>query len=109
MAVKKEIINVMAQNCPAGKDDQYNKWYDVHIAENFKAKGVKKAIRYKRIGDDEKTPQYLAFYYFDNKEGFDSYNVSPERAAAGKVPGRPDGVTVSFRGQYELITFMEKK
>ncbi len=110
MAAKKIIINVMAQDVdnPA-VDAQYNKWYsDAHLPENFKFKGMKKAARYKRIGDDKSTAQYLAIYQFDSMEDFEAYNKSPEHEKAAKVPGRPDGVKVRFRGQYELIKSWEK-
>lgn len=105
----KEVINIMAQDLANPKDDaQYNKWYNVHLPENFKYKGITEAARYKRIGDDASAPQYIAIYTFKNYEEFQKYNTSPERAAAGKVPGRPDGVTVKIRAQYELIKRWKK-
>ena len=94
----------MAQDCPPGMDkQQYNKHHDAHILELFKFKGMKTAARYKKIGGDENAPQQLAVFSFDSFEDFEKYDTSPEHAAAAKVPGRPEGVVVRFRAQYELI------
>ena len=105
----KEIINIMCQDLenPA-EDEAYNEWYNVHLPENFKFKGITKAARYKRIGDDESAPQYIAIYHFKNYDEFNEYNTSPERAAAAKVGKRPESVKVRMRAQYELINSWEK-
>ena len=105
----KPIINLMAMDCPPGEEEQFNKWYnDAHLPENFKCKEMKKAARYKRIGDDNTAPQYIAIYHFDSLKDFEEYDKSPQHLAAAKVPGRPDGIRVRFRTQFELIKSWEK-
>ncbi len=91
------------------KEEQFNKWYnDVHLPENFKFKGMKKAARYRRIGDNKNAPKYLAIYYFDSMEDFIEYDNSPEHSHARSVPGQPEGMMPRFRVQYELIKNWEK-
>ena len=104
----KQIINIMAQDAPPGKEEQYNTWTNNHLDVLFKFKGLKKAARYKRIGDNENVPQYIGVYYFDNFEDFEAYNKSPELAEALKTEGRPDGIVVKWRAQFELIKSWEK-
>ena len=106
----KPMINILGQNLANPEDEeQYYKWYhEGHIPEFFKFKGMKSAARYKRIGDDETVPQYLTIYTFDSLEARKEYEQSPERAAGMKATGRPDGITASWRGQFELIRSWEK-
>ena len=105
----KPVINIMAQDAPPGKEEQYNEWTNKHLDALFKFKGIKKAERYKRIGTDEKVPQYIGIYYFDSFKDFEAYNKSPELAAAIKTEGRPEGIVVKWRAQFELIKSWEKK
>ena len=105
----KQIINIMAQDSPPGKEEQYNTWTNNHLDVLMKFKKLKKASRYKRIGDDERVPQYIAVYYFDNFGDFEEYNKSPELADAIKTEGRPDGIVVKWRAQFELIKSWEQE
>lgn len=104
------IININAKDFDNPEmEEQYNRWYSEHIAENFKFKGMRKVSRYKRIGDNAAAPQYLAVYCFDSIEDFDAYEKSAEHANSTKVPGRPTaGIKPRFRVQYELIESLEK-
>ena len=107
---KKLIININAKDLKnPDMEESFNQWYGAHAAENFKFKGMAKVERYKRIGDNEDAPQYLAIYYFDSVEDFNEYEKSPEHANSTKVPGRPDSSIKSrFRAQYELVESLEK-
>jgi hypothetical protein len=109
---KKLIININAKDFDNPEmEEQYNKWYNAHIEENFKFKGMKKVERFKRIGDTATdAPRHLAIYYFDNIEDFNEYEKSTEHANSAKVPGKPDSRIVKprFRAQYELIESWEK-
>lgn len=100
-----QVIIINAQECAADQEEDFNNWYNEHVSALFKFKGVKKIARYKRVGEDENVPQFLAVYYFDSDKEYEQYMASPEREAGLKVPGRrpPDGLTWKFRGQYELI------
>jgi heme-degrading monooxygenase HmoA len=108
---KKPIININAKDFDNPEmEEQYNQWYNAHVAENFKFKGMRKVARYKRMGDNKDAPRYLAIYYFDSMEDFNEYEKSSEHADSGKVPGKPDPGIVKprFRVQYELIESWEK-
>ena len=99
----KPILVINAQDCPPGKEEEFNKWYNEHASAFFRFKGMKSVARYKRIGEDENVPQYIAIYYFDSQKDYEQYMASPEREAGMKVTGRPEGVEIKFRGVFELI------
>jgi len=107
---KKPIININAKDLDNPEmEEQYNKWYGDHVAENFKFKGMRRVARFKRIGDNKEAPQYLAVYYFDSIDDFNAYEKSAEHENSAKVPGRPNsGIKPRFRVQYELIESLEK-
>ena len=101
----KPVINIMAMDFgdPA-KEEEFNTWYNAHIPMLLKHKGMQKAARYKRIGDDEQLAKYIAIYSFDSLKDFEEYDKSPERTASHDVGvKRPEGVERRWRGQYELI------
>ena len=106
----KQIINIVGQDLENPEmEEQYYEWYhERHLPELFKFKGMKKAARYKRIGDDATIPTYLTIYTFDSLKDFEEYNTSPERTVGARVGGRPEGVKGTMRGQYELIRSWEK-
>ena len=105
------IININAMDCDPATEEEFNTWYsETHIPMLFKSKGMKKVARYKRIGDDEKLPKYLAIYSFDSLEDFEEYSTeraaarSTERVSASEVGvKRPEGIESRWLGQYELI------
>ena len=105
---KKPILLINAQECPAGKEKEYNEWYNNHVSELFKFKGMKKAIRYKKVGGDENVPPYIALYYFDSLADYERYMASPEFETGTNLSGRPNGVKRKFRGQFELIKSWER-
>ncbi len=106
---KKPIIYLRSMDCPPEIEDKVNKWYnEVHIPMIFKYKGMKKAARYKRIGNDENSPKYIAIFEFDSFEEFEKYNKSPERTAALKdreatFPLGSAAPVAKWQVQYELI------
>ena len=101
----KQVIVINAQECAADQEDEFNNWYNEHASALFKFNGVKRIARYKKTGEDEKAPQFIAVYFFDSQKDYEDYMASPEREAGLKVPGRspPDGLAWKFRSQYELI------
>jgi hypothetical protein len=101
MTKKKLIININAKDFDnPDKEEQYNNWYNEHIAENFKFKGMKKVERFKRIGDTATgAPRHLAIYYFDSIEDFNEYEKSSEHANSAKIPGKLDSSIVKPRFQ----------
>ncbi len=104
----KPILIINAQDCPPEKENEFNDYYNRHASALFKFKGVKNITRYKRIDKEGNAPRYFALYYFDSQKDYEQYMASPEREAGMKVTGRPEGVKVQFRAQYELIKEWER-
>jgi uncharacterized protein (DUF1330 family) len=76
------IVNIVASEC-TGDEAKFNKWYnEVHIPMLLKFKGLKRASRYKQLGENKEQATYLAFYEFENKDALDALHASPEFAAA---------------------------
>jgi len=76
------ILNIVATEC-TGDEVKFNKWYnEVHLPLILKYNGVKKASRYKRLGENKENPTYLALYEFESKEALDAMHDSPEFKAA---------------------------
>jgi len=108
----KGLINVRGMNCRPELDEKFNKWYNgVHIPMLIKNKAMKRASRYKRIGDDESYPKYLAVYEFESKEGFNAYNSGPELVEALEdleATWKEEDTESVWRVQYEVIQTWEK-
>lgn len=99
----KPTLIINAQDCLPGMKETFDKWYNEHAAALFKFKGLRSVARYKSVGEEENVPQYVAIYSFESEKDYEQYMASPEREAGMKVTGRPEGVTVKFRGRFELI------
>ena len=73
---------VVFSNAAAGRDDEFNRWYDnTHLREVCDVPGVLGATRYrvKSLGDAAPRHRYLAIYELDPAD--------PE-AALGRILGR---------------------
>lgn len=84
---KARIINIVATECAANKEADFNKWYnEVHIPMLMKYKGIKKVTRYKIIDEKADKPKFLAVYEYDTKGDLNALNASPEfKAAIGEM------------------------
>jgi hypothetical protein len=108
----KPVIHISGIYCPPELDQEFNIWYDqVHVPMTFKFMGMKRANRYKRVGDDTKYPDYLSIFEFDDLKVFKEYLESPELADALKEMESSclsGGYERRWRVQYELIKNWER-
>ncbi len=99
------IINMVATQCQPEDEEKFNKWYDeVHIPKLLKFKGIVEVTRYKLINTSEEYPKYLAIYRFENQSAFQSFQTSPELAAAReemRETWKGEGFKIIWRVQYE--------
>ncbi|MBI2832508.1 MAG: EthD family reductase [Chloroflexi bacterium] len=108
------VILINATSCTPEVEEKWNKWYnETHIPMILKFKGVKKATRYKIVGDNPegKYPTYLAIYEFDSQKDVQDYEASPEHAAAHKdfvESWKDKGHQRKWRVYYEVIKTWEK-
>ena len=59
----KGILVVSSGPVEPGRDAEFNDWYnDIHLVDVLKVAGFTAAARYKKVGDDDATPPYLAIY-----------------------------------------------
>ena len=107
-----KVINVRGMDCEAEVEKKFNEWYnEVHIPMLLKNAHLKSAARYKRIGDDNSNPKYLAIYEFEDIESFEKYNNSPEMAKVleeMKQTWPTGGFESKWRIQYEEIKSWKK-
>jgi uncharacterized protein (TIGR02118 family) len=81
--MSKSVFNIVATECRPEDEAKFNKWYnEVHIPLILKYKGIKRAGRYRQLGDNKEQPKYLAFYEFESKEALEAHQSSLELAAA---------------------------
>jgi uncharacterized protein (TIGR02118 family) len=108
----KPILQVIAMDCSPEKEEKFNKWYtESHVPLILKCGGVKEAARYKRIGENEEFPKYLALYEYESKEAMDAERNAPEFAAVGEDVRKawPNGLPPpKWVVQYELIKKWKK-
>jgi len=106
------IIQIVASQSTPEKEAEFNRWYsDVHVPMFFGYKGLKKASRYKRIGNDEQSAKYLAIYEFETREALDGFPKSHAFADAGQdFEKRKEavGFTMQWAASYELLTTRER-
>lgn len=96
---KTRILNIVATECVAKNDLEFNKWYnEVHIPLLMKYKGIKKVTRYKILDEKAKKPKYIAIYEFDTKKDLDGLPASPEfKAAIEEMQSTWKGETVEIK------------
>ena len=106
-------ILVVGTECPPEAEEEWNRWYNAkHVPDVLKFKGVKKATRYKIIGDDKgEYPKYLVIYEFESRQAAEAYNTSPEFDALRKDWNdnwAKRGAEIKWRLQYEPIKTWQK-
>ncbi|MCK9273786.1 MAG: EthD family reductase [Syntrophales bacterium] len=110
--MQKEIIHMVAVQCPEEEDERFNKWYDeVHIPMLIKCKTLKEVKRYKIVEEIEGIANYLTEYRFDSWEDFKTYSESPELSEARKeiLQSWGDDFPVKWRAQYRIIKKWKKE
>jgi len=92
-------VLLLGLECPPEVEEKFNEWYSEHIPVMLKFPGIKAASRYKITEANEKYPNYLAIYEFENQQALEEYETSPERAAALKHVSEswPEGIPYERR------------
>lgn len=106
------MVQIVASESTPAKEAAYNRWYtDVHVPMLFKYRGMKQASRYRRVGEDDSSAKYLAFYEFESREALSAFPSSPEFAAAvedyEKVKDEL-GFNMKWAASYELIKIFRR-
>ncbi len=106
------ILLIVANEPGAGREDEYNDWYNgKHVPMMFRFKGMKKASRYRLVGDNKECSKYLAVYEFDSREELEAFPRSPEyEEAVRDFDGKwkDGGFERKWGASYELIKSWEK-
>jgi hypothetical protein len=101
------IVNIVAIQVKSEHEAKFNRWMEeVHIPMLLKYKGLIRASRYKSLNPSDLLPQYITQYEFVNKQAFDSYETSPELAAAKeemKQSWRHGEIELKTRIPYQLV------
>jgi hypothetical protein len=109
--VHKFVLLVANQPSPLN-EAEYNEWYNLkHIPLMFAYPGMKKAARYRRLGDNPEASPYLAVYEFDSESELQDFTHSPQFAAAVRdfdEKWRDGGFERKWGASYELIQIWEK-
>ena len=105
--VSYKIIQIVASQSSPEKEEEFNKWYtDVHVPMFLGFEGLKKAGRYRCIGDAGVNAKYLAIYEFEDEEALDAFPKSEAFAEAVKdFEERKEavGFEMKWAASYELI------
>jgi hypothetical protein len=106
------IIQIVASESTPEKEAEFNRWYsEVHVPMFFGYQGLKRASRYQRIGEDNKSARFLALYEFETREALDDFAKSPQFAAAVvDFENRKESVGFSMKwaASYELISTLSR-
>ena len=102
-----KIIQIVASQSTPEREEEFNRWYtDVHVPMFFGYDGLKKASRYRRIGDTGDIARYLAIYEFEDQETLAAFLKSEAFAEAVKdFEDRKEavGFEMKWAASYELI------
>ena len=108
----KPVIMMVGTQCPPAVEESFNTWYnEKHIPDVLKFKRIKRAARYKIMGDDEGYPKFLAIYEFESRQAFEEYETSPVRTAAGEDwlrISKETGAEMMWRTKYEAIRIWQQ-
>jgi uncharacterized protein (TIGR02118 family) len=97
------FVNIVTTQCQPEDDRKFNEWYNnVHIPMLMKFKGLEGATRYKVLVGPGEPIQYSAVYYFTNKDAFEAFVPSQERAAAVKDMEITWGDKIKIVGRQQL-------
>ena len=83
---------VTASRPKPGKEEEYNRWYDQHVATFFKFPGLKRVCRNRCIHPLSSVinAQYLTLYEFEDKESLEAFS-KVRRWRSPKRNTRKDG------------------
>ncbi len=103
------VIRVVMSQVKPEVEKEYVKWfYDIHVPMLLKFKRLRGAASYKLTSGTESPEyyEYMLILEFDNQEGLDAYQASPELVAAQDEAKTHDwrGLqSVKQRAQYKLV------
>lgn len=110
--MKRSVILIVANEPGSGRDAEYNEWYtEKHIPMMFCFQGLKRASRYRLLGENREVSKYLAIYEFDSTQDLEAFPRSPEFAAAVKdfdEKWKNGGFERKWGASYELIKSWDK-
>jgi hypothetical protein len=114
------VISIVGNQCRPDQEEKLTRWYsEKHIPDLLKFKELRKATRYQLLYSglvypgypEVKYPKYITIFEYDNQQGFDAYQASPELAEAGKdvrATWEQDPFERVWRVQYKLLQTWEQ-
>ena len=103
----KPVIMIRGTQCPPEMEEKFDTWYsEKHVPDVLKFKGVKKATRYKIIGNDKECPKFLAIYEFESRQAVEEYDISAVRDTVYEDwlrISKETGAEMIWRVQYEAV------
>ena len=108
----KPVLFIAASECRSDVEEKYNKWYnEVHVPLVMKYEGIKRAARYRRLGDNTNCTKYLTLYEYVSKEAADGWEKTAEFAEGMKElqeTWKDGGLDLKWGIAYEQIKTWEK-
>ncbi len=73
-----KIMQIVASESTPEKEEDFSRWYsEVHLPMLFGYAGVKRASRYRLVGDDiNNNAKFLAIYEFDSRDDMEDFPES---------------------------------
>ena len=106
------MVLLVGLECKPEEEEKFNRWYDEHIPLMLKYPGIRAATRYRITKANEKYPNYLAIYEFENQQALEEYDTSPEHFQARKHVTNSWGEKLPYerkwRVAYKVIGAWEK-
>jgi len=106
------LILIVASECDAEVEDDYNAWYnDVHLPMFMKYEGLKKTSRYKLVSDTPDCARYLAIYEFESPEalaGFTQSEAYEDAVRDFDEKWKNGGFHGKWAASYELLKTVER-
>ena len=101
------VIRVVTSQLKPEVEKEYVSWlHDTHIPMLLEFKRLKGVAAYKLASETSEYFEYMLMLEFDNQEGLEAYQTSPELVAAQKEAQTHDwrGLqSVKRRAQYKLV------
>ena len=108
-----KIIQIVASESTPAKEKGFNKWYsEVHLPMLFGYESLKRASRYKLVGDDDgNSAKFLAIYEFDSLNDMMAFpDSSAFQDAINDFEDNHEafGFKMKWVAAYELISELER-
>ena len=79
------LISIAGFEDKPGAEGKFIKWYDeVHIPMFLKSKNLKKVTRCQRLKNDDKYPEFMTIFEFDNEQAYEEHRRNPVIGDAAK-------------------------